>query len=326
MLSGGDPELSVLAADGLLPLPVDHLLALQLHLTSSPDPFLAERSRTSLRGAEPRLVQAFVEAAADEDGLRFFAHNEPDSRVLSAILRRRDVPRDLLVELAPALPAAAQEVLILRQDAIVDEPAILDALEENPALDSDVRRRIGEYRQHLVRARVEAVLGPGSEDSELTAEDFAAIEQVRGLPSDGEIDDHLGLSEGQIRALPVPVRIKLARRATKTLRSILVRDLNQLVAVAVLNGNPLSDDEIEQIASNRSVIEEVLVEIARRRQWIAKYRVALALAKNPKVPIAVAIKLVARLSVRDLKVLAADRNVQDPVRATAARLYKIKSR
>ena len=123
----------------------------------------------------------------------------------------------------------------------------------------------------------------------------------------------------------MPVRVKLARRASKTLRSILVRDLNQQVAVAVLNGNPLSDDEVEQIASNRSVIEEVLVEISRRRQWMAKYRIALALTRNPKTALPTAVKLVSRLGVRDLKLLAADRNVQDPVRATASRLYKIKS-
>lgn len=309
----------------MLPLPADHLLALQVHLARSEELTLAERARASLRQAAPRMVVGFLEGAAGPDELRFFARLRTEGPILEAILRRRDVPRDLLVELAPRLPAALQEVVILRQDAIVEEPGILAALEVNPALDSDVRRRIGEYRQHLVRARVEEVPAWGGEEDGLTAEDFAAIAKVRELPAEGEVEEHIGLSEGQIRALPVPVRVKLARRASKTLRSILVRDLNQQVAVAVLNGNPLSDDEVEQIASNRSVIEEVLVEISRRRQWMAKYRIALALTRNPKTALPTAVKLVSRLGVRDLKLLAADRNVQDPVRATASRLYKIKS-
>lgn len=316
----------MLAADGLLPIPGDQLLALQLHLVDGEDASLAERARQSLRMASPRLVVDFVENAAGPAELRFFAVHRTDSAVLEAVLRRRDVPRDLLVDLADRLPAALQEILILRQDAIVEAPEILDALETNPVLVADVRRRIGEYRQHLVSARATETSSAAFEEVELTAEDFAAIDAVRTLPSEGEVDDHSGLSEGQIRALPVPVRIKLARRASKTLRAILIRDLNQQVAVAVLNGNPLSDDEVEQIASNRSVLEEVLVEIGRRRQWVAKYRIALALAKNPKTQLAAAVKLVSRLSVRDLKLLATDRNVQDPVRATASRLYKIKSR
>ena len=296
-----------------------------MHLAGSPEPLLAERARESLRQAASRLVIGFLENAAGPEELRYFARLRTEGPVLEAILRRRDVPRDLLVELAPGLPVPLQEVLILRQDAIVEEPAILEALEENRSLDSDVRRRIGEYRQHLVRAHDASAPALGEADAELTAEDFAEIARVRELPGEGEVEEHLGLSEGQIRALPVPVRVKLARRASKTLRSILVRDLNQQVAVAVLHGNPLSDDEVEQIASNRSVIEEVLVEISRRRQWMSKYRVALALARNPKTALPTAIKLVARLGVRDLKLLAADRNVQDPVRATASRLYKIKS-
>lgn len=326
MLSGASLELAGLAADGLLPVPADQLLALQLHLVDGEDVALAERARQSLRTASPRMVVDFVENAAGPAELRFFATHRTDPAVLEAVLRRRDVPRDLLVDLADMLPAALQEILILRQDAIVEAPEILDALESNPVLVADVRRRIGEYRQHLVSARAVETPADTFEEVELTAEDFAVIDAVRKLPAEGEVDDHLGLSEGQIRALPVPIRIKLARRASKTLRSILVRDLNQQVAVAVLNGNPLSDDEVEQIASNRSVLEEVLVEIGRRRQWVAKYRIALALTKNPKTQLATAVKLVSRLSVRDLKLLATDRNVQDPVRATASRLYKIKSR
>ena len=57
----------------------------------------------------------------------------------------------------------------------------------------------------------------------------------------------------------VPLRIKLARGASRTLRGILVRDLNQSVARAALNGSAMSEDELEQIASSRAVIDvEVL--------------------------------------------------------------------
>jgi hypothetical protein len=68
----------------------------------------------------------------------------------------------------------------------------------------------------------------------------------------------------------------------------------------------------------------VLAEIARRRQWVGKYAVARALVQNPRTPIAIALRLVSRLSVRDLRDLSRDRNITDAVRSTALRLYTIK--
>ena len=80
-----------------------------------------------------------------------------------------------------------------------------------------------------------------------------------------------------------------------------------------------------KIASNRSIDDEVLAFISRRREWISRYEVCQALVNNPRTPVGIAVRLVARLSVRELKLLRRDRNVAEPVRASAERLYKIKS-
>ena len=47
--------------------------------------------------------------------------------------------------------------------------------------------------------------------------------------------------------------------------------------------------------------------------------VTLALARNPKTPVAVSMNMLARLNDRDLKLLSTDRNVPDVLRATARR-------
>ena len=49
-----------------------------------------------------------------------------------------------------------------------------------------------------------------------------------------------------------------------------------------------------------------------------------ALIFNPRTPLPTAMRLIPRLSVRDLKDLGRDRNVPDAVRSTALRLYRIK--
>lgn len=324
--SGGNRQLLTLAASGLLPVPPEVLLPFQVELARGNDPELARRAADSLAGLDPKMVAGFLERAAGEEALEFFAVHSTHFFVLETILRRRDVPRYILVHLGRRIPPDLQEVLILRQDAILEEPAILDALAENPEVSLYVERRITEYREHLLpqnRPAPEPAAVPAEE--EMGDEEMAAaLAAVRDQPAEGEIEEETGLTEGQIRLLPIPARLKLTRNAPRTLRTMLLRDSNPMVAVSTLTNNNLSDQEVEQTAASRSVVEEVLTAIAKRREWISKYNVARALVANPRTPLAISMKLLNRMSVRDLKDLSRDKNVADAVRSTALRLYRIK--
>ena len=77
-------------------------------------------------------------------------------------------------------------------------------------------------------------------------------------------------------------------------------------------------------ARNRSVVEEVLTFISRRREWAGKTSIQRSLAQNPRTPVAIAIRIVPKLSVRDLRDLGRDKNIPDAVRTLALRLYRIK--
>jgi hypothetical protein len=57
---------------------------------------------------------------------------------------------------------------------------------------------------------------------------------------------------------------------------------------------------------------------------VSKYGILRTLAFNPRLPVALALRLVPRLAVRDLRFLSRDHNVADPVRTLAQRLYRIK--
>jgi len=335
VLSGKDPELGLLAARGVLPLPPEELIHVQIRLAASGDTTISRTARTSLRQTEPRLILDFIHREASSLELAFFAAEEERPQVLEAILRRRDVPRTLLREMAPRLEVALQEILILRQDAIIEEPGILAALERNPELDAAVLRRVREYREHLLprehpseaveREGGEAALEEGGEEP--TDEEVqAAIREVARVSDEGERDEITGLTEGQIRLLPVPVRMKLSRGASRALRAILVRDNNLQVALSTLKNNALSDDEVEQIARSRAVVDDVLVELARHRDWMSKYGIINALVANPRTPLSISIRLVPRLGIRDLRSLTLNRNVPDAVRFTARNLYAVKTK
>jgi hypothetical protein len=319
----GNRQFQLLAAEGVLPLPPEELIPVQVDLAQGEDEEVAELARQSLRTVDARLAKPFLERAAGPAALAFFAEESSHPVLLEAVLRRRDVPRPVLARLARRLPPDLQEVLLLRQDAIVEEPAILEALEANPALSSYSARRIAEYREHLL-PRQRTV--PAAEIEEMDEESLQReIEIARDLPPAGELEEErTQLTEGQIRGLPIPARLKLTRGAPRALRGILLRDSNPQVAVSVITNNSLSDQEVEQTANNRSVVEEVLVTIARKREWVNKYNVTRALVHNPRTPLAVTMRLIAKLSVRDLRELGRDRNIPDALRSTALRLYRIK--
>jgi len=333
VLEGDSYELRVLAAQGILPLSVEELIPLQVFLAGFEDPFIAGEARKSLAGTETRILASYLAADAPPDVQRFLAlRSASEPELIEAVLRRRDVSGELLAELAPTLAPDLQETLLLRQDAILEHPEMLAELERNPRLSPFSRRRIAEYREHLLPRRVGPAAAESADDGAaleegeepFTEEELAELERVRQLPAEGEVDRTTGLSEHQLRALPVPMRLRLARGASRTLRALLIKDLNTNVALATLSNAAFTLDEIEQLASSHAVVDDVLVAISKKREWTARYGVCLNLARNPRLPVGIAVRFVARLAVRDLRTLARDRNVPEVVRSTAQRLYRIK--
>ena len=335
---GDNRELRLLAARGLVPVPLEELVTLQVYLAGLDDSEISPVAAESLRQLDPQVVAGVI-ADAPAEVVDFLAHNHPHPSVVEKVLQRRDVSRELLRELAAGLTEELQEILLLRQDAIVERPDILDALEGNEQLSSYAARRIAEYRQHLVPSEgrrrrqrrvveevaVEEAPAEAEEPVELSEEmDESELDESELAEMAEELMQADGFSEVAIRTLPVPIRMQLSRGAPRNLRQVLIRDPNPAVALSVLNNNAIPESELEQIASNRSVLDEVLEDISRNPRWMRKYRIVRALVSNPRTPVGLAVRLTGQLSVRDLRTLSRDRNVAEAVRATALRLYRIK--
>lgn len=326
ILSGESPELCRLAAEGLTPLPLEELLYVQVALAESDDATVAFLATGSLADVDPRVAANVLREGADLGVVAYFARHGLHPLLLEAVVQRRDVPADWLEDIAPRLPAEIQETLLLRQDAIREAPGILDALERNPELSTFAARRLGEYREHLVRLRGEEAAAP-REEAELpeVVEIRASFEAAEKLGEAAQ--EELGrLNAARIRALPLAARLQLARRAPRALRLILIRDQDSSVALAVTQLNRLTDDEVEQVSRSRTVVVEVLEVIGRDRVWSRRYPVIEALVRNPKTPTNIALRLVPRLAPRTLKQTMWDRNIPDAVRELARRLYTIRTR
>jgi hypothetical protein len=123
----------------------------------------------------------------------------------------------------------------------------------------------------------------------------------------------------RIAAMSFTERLKAALKGTREMRSILIRDTNKMIAAAVLSSPRLTEQEVESFARMANVSDDVLRTIGSNRSWTKSYSVILALAKNPKTPIAMSMNILARLSDRDLSMVSVDRNVPDVLRAAARR-------
>ena len=128
--------------------------------------------------------------------------------------------------------------------------------------------------------------------------------------------------EAHARLLKMSVheRIICALRGSREERAILVNSRNRLIQRSVLACPKLSDSEVEQYASSRSVAEEVIRQIAENRRWLRQYSVVLALAFNPKTPVYTAKSILMKLNYRDRVRVSRDRNLNPVTRQIANKL------
>ncbi|HYV04126.1 MAG TPA: hypothetical protein VFB82_06065 [Blastocatellia bacterium] len=125
----------------------------------------------------------------------------------------------------------------------------------------------------------------------------------------------------QVAMMSVKERVMLAIKGTREARMILIRDPNKMVATAVLRNPRVSDTEVENIASMKSVAEDVLRLIGQNRAWTRAYPVIHNLVRNPRTPIATSLGFLNRIQSRDMRALSANKNIPDVIRSTAYRLF-----
>ena len=236
--------------------------------------------------------------------------------------RRGEVARDvrLLAAQGAFAPRALDQLallVILKDDA---DPEVADAAGQTierlprPALEAFIGRSDvpGELRQYFI------ALGftPGGvvEDAEAPLIDTSERELQPETPADGaqETADVKALS-----SLSIMERMKLATRGTREQRAVLVRDPNRLVASAVLSSPKLTDSEVEQFAKMANVAEDVLRVIGTNRGWTKNYGVVAGLVRNPKTPLAISMNLLQRVNDKDVRLIALDRNIPEPLRLAA---------
>jgi TusA-related sulfurtransferase len=128
----------------------------------------------------------------------------------------------------------------------------------------------------------------------------------------------------RIQKLKIGERIQLALKGSREIRSILLRDSSKEVAMTVLDNPKITENEIEIIAKQRTTPDDIIRKITKKREWLKNYAIMHALVRNPKTPLATALKLVYNIKIKDLELIEKDKNISGAIRAAAKKIVKIK--
>jgi len=162
------------------------------------------------------------------------------------------------------------------------------------------------------------------ESAEELAANFNRILESERLESGDLSAERVSLIK-RVMFMNIKDRLKLAMKGDREARSILIRDTNRVVAAAVVNNPRITDQEIENIASMRTVAEDVLRIIAANRAWARSYSIIHNLVRNPRTPIPTVMGILPRIRTKDLTGLNLNRNVSEMVRRQALRLAQARS-
>jgi hypothetical protein len=121
----------------------------------------------------------------------------------------------------------------------------------------------------------------------------------------------------RIMRMTVPERIMLALLGHREARMFLIRDPNRTVQEAVMKSPRLSESEAETYAAMRHLEPDVLRILADRREFYKNRTFVYRIVTNPKTPIPVAARLMAQLSVMQLRDITRSRDVPMAVRNMA---------
>lgn len=351
-IESGEYSREVIAtiARGFLPLPQEELIAVLTFVGTIDDPELSGLARTSIKEIPPRSLFDFAsnEAIAPRHLLRLTQVIE-DNLTLEALIRNRAVTDAAVAELALRANPAVQEVIIINQARVLRAPEILDALEANPSLSPEVRRRLLETREEFFekRERMQRAIDEAAQaDAEAAEEELGEIsldpiadllEAAAALDAAAEVPAPVPVTEaekndpkkfalwGRLQFMSVSEKVQLAFKGDKMARTLLVRERNKLICSAVIRNPRMSEQEVENIAGMRNVDDVVLRLISNRRDWMGKYPIVIALARNPKTPAGVVVPLVNRLTLRDLKMLKDDKGVSQVVREMSKKFYQARA-
>lgn len=318
-LSNLDPRLAnaVLGDQGLNPIVLGYLAEALVARDADVEKIL-------LNNSTPDDAFIIVAASGSEAVCEVIANNQ------ARLLKAPDIARSLTHN-TKALKSTVERVI----DFLVRNGIILDGV---PEFDSALLRLTGQEREQAAAAVEvpEELLDARYRDESARAfvaddgEDYLGDDDDAGERRMIADDDDLAAEDDEkvnitqlIKGMTTGQKVALAVKGNRQARSILMRETNRVIALAVISSPTLTEIEAVHAAQSRTVHQDVIAYIARQKEWMKNYQIKNALAGNPKCPLPIAMKLVPLLMKKDQRQLSNSKNVPMGVRNLATRLSRV---
>ncbi len=146
-----------------------------------------------------------------------------------------------------------------------------------------------------------------------------------GESADGE--GEMGTSPiFRIRKMDPNQRFRLAVKASRPERTILIRDNSPQVLLGLLSHPRIEDREVKAIVDSAFSTGAIMQRVASNRKWMSNAEIQLAVVRSPKTPPPLAIKLMPTLRTSDLRALAKGSMSRETIRRAALKVYMQRTR
>lgn len=334
--------LRMMAAKTLVPLSPPDMLGALFLLTFDPDASVRDTARKSAGALPDKILStALRDEAVKPPVLGFFLDlYSGKDQYAELLVLNASTPDDAVARAARVCSAKVAEIVgqnqlrILRFENIIRElvqnanasPALVDSVCDFAVRSGLVMSDVPQ----MVAARVrlfgpQAAVNPpdpGPTAEEVMQEAQGDLSEEQAAPI--EEKKRLNLTQ-KIMKMSIAEKIKLATLGNKEARSILIRESNKLVATAVMRSPRITDGEVLAQANNRVANEDVIRIIYSHPEWSKQYPVKLALARNPKTPLGIAMKYLSTMRESDVKDISRNKNVPSTIQMQAKKMLDRKN-
>ena len=353
--------LRMMGAKAMVPMGPKEMTTALFMLTFDADAAVREAAAKSAAGLPDRILSvALRDETLDPPVLGYYADTYTGkTEYLEMLALNASTPDATVQRITATAGERILEIVAQNQLRMLRHPDIVRALVGNPAArpstvdnvcDFCVRSGLSLEDLPAFRAARRRIHG-GSEQDEALAKKVAAEQQAAEARAEAALEqmgaavpdaaDEAEVAPGsaeeqaqeekklsitqQIMKLGVAKKIEWAnKKGNREVRTILLRDPNKLVQLAVIQSSRITEGEIAKVALSRTAPQEVLQYIYNNRQLVKNYQIKVNLVNNPKMPVAVSMRFLSSLRSAEVKAVAKNKNVPQGLATAAKKLMEKK--
>jgi hypothetical protein len=249
--------------------------------------------------------------------------------ILTGVVRNTYLPPEFVVKVAEKAPVEVLKTILDDQVRMLAFPEIIDTMRKNPFMTKSMVEKFEKLYKAFQESDAAQPVPEAAIDDRVLDVAQAEVERVEegakpaAKPAAEAKKKALGILQ-QLNQMGPTERIKLALTGSKMYRMLLLRDSNRMIVTAALQSPKITMDEVLMMVRDKSTAGEIIDKIAGHREWSKNYSVLVGLVQNPKTPLSKSMGMLKMLNLRDLKLLASDKNMNPNLRQLATQMHNQK--